>query len=70
MHHVLTHRCVMAQVLIKLQKLVQQHVGFVKQMATLRGIAEHIISHAVLPYANQQADSLYSVELLDFRIHG
>lgn len=57
------------QVLARLQKLVQQHVAVTKQLATIRGIAEHITSHAVLPYANQQADSVYTVEMLDFRIH-
>lgn len=57
------------QALEKLQKLVQQQVGLTKQMALMRGISEQLASQAVLPYSNRQADALYSVELLDFRIH-
>jgi len=56
------------QVLSQLQSLVQKHVGHVQQMSLLRGITEHLTSKAAIPFANHKAESLYSVELLDFRI--
>jgi len=37
-------------------------------MSTLRGVTEHMTSNSAVPFANQKAESLYSVELLDFRI--
>lgn len=56
------------QVLQRLQRLVAGHIGMLQQMSQLRGISEHLISKAPVPFADHQADSLYSVELLDFRI--
>lgn len=40
----------------------------VQQMSQLRGVTEHLTSKAPVPFADTQADSLYTVELLDFRI--
>jgi len=56
------------QVLSQLKGLVQEHISLVQQMSTLRGVTEHMTSNSAVPYANQKAESLYSVELLDFRI--
>ena len=58
----------MLQVISQLQGLVQKHIGLVQQMSVLRGITEHLTSKSAVPFANQQSDSLYSVEMLDFRI--
>ena len=40
----------------------------VQQMSQLRGVTEHLTSKAPVPFADTQADSLYTVELLDLRI--
>ncbi|KAL3134098.1 hypothetical protein ABBQ32_008522 [Trebouxia sp. C0010 RCD-2024] len=56
------------EILRHLRQLVGRHVSMVQQMSQLRGIMEHLTSKAPVPFADHQADSLYSVELLDFRI--
>ncbi|DBA75343.1 hypothetical protein WJX77_005717 [Trebouxia sp. C0004] len=57
-----------AKVLSQLKGLVQEHISLVQQMSTLRGVTEHMTSNSAVPFANQKAKLLYSVELLDFRI--
>ena len=56
------------QVLRQLQDLVQIQIGSMQQISLLRGITEHLTSKATVPFANQQAASLYTIEMLDFRI--
>jgi hypothetical protein len=56
------------QVLSQLKGLVQEHISLVQQLSTLRGVTEHMTSNSAVPFANQKADFLYTVELLDFRI--
>ena len=56
------------QVLKCLRQLVGSHISMVQQMSQLRGVTEHLTSKAPVPFADTQADSLYTVELLDFRI--
>ena len=56
------------QVLNRLHQLVGSHISMVQQMSQLRGVTEHLTSKAPVPFADSQADSLYTVELLDFGI--
>lgn len=56
------------QVLSQLQGLVAKHIDLVQHMSALRGVTEHVTSKSALPFAHHKAQSLYSVELLDFRI--
>lgn len=56
------------QVLRRLRRLVESHFSMVQQMSQLRGVTEHLTSKAPVPFADCHADSLYTVELLDFRI--